>query len=226
VLVIDPDAAGSRALQRQLTPRQVDVVMTDHAADGLLRAGTLCPDAVLAAADVPPLRGCDIARALYERLAIPTIVGVALDDTVGAAHALAAGAIATVARPYSVRQILTVLGSLASRGTPPPTALPVQIGRLRLDPAAHEVHVGDRRVDLPMREFELLHLLMAHAGQILSHRRIHRLLWNADGVPSNTLSVHIKRLRSRLGQNPGDPVITSVRGLGYRLEAPSESDLS
>ena len=217
LLVIDPDPMGAEPLHRQLTARQVDVLITDDPADGLLRAGTLLPDAVLAAADVPPMRGCTIARALHERTGIPTIVGVAEEDTVEAARALAAGAVATVVRPYHVQQIMPVLSSLS--GTHPmPSPAPVQVGRLRLDPAAHDVHLGDRRVELPMREFDLLHLLMVHAGRVLSHRQIHRLLWNADRAQSNTLSVHIKRLRTRLGGNPDDPVIISVRGLGYRLE--------
>lgn len=222
LLVIDPDPVGSETLHRQLNARQVDVLVADDPADGLLQAGTLLPDAVLAAADVPPMRGCTIARALHERMSIPTIVGVAQGDTVEADRALAFGAIATIVRPYRLEQILPVLGSL-SRTHPTPGAAPVRVGRLRLDPAAHEVHLGDRRIDLPMREFELLHLLMVHAGRVLSHRQIHRLLWNADGAQSNTLSVHIKRLRSRLGEDSDAPVITSVRGLGYRLDLPGDS---
>jgi DNA-binding response OmpR family regulator len=219
LLVIDPDTAGCRALQRELAARQVDVLVTDNPADGLLQAGTLLPDAVLAASDVPPMRGCEIARALYGRTGIPTIVGVAPDDTDEATRALAAGAMASVVRPYRLQQILPVLGSLP-RGASAPE--PVRVGRLLLDPAAHEVHIGDRRVDLPQREFDLLHMLMAHAGQVVSRQQIHRLLWNADGADSNTLAVHIKRLRDRLGKDRGNPFITSVRGLGYRLDRPRD----
>jgi DNA-binding response OmpR family regulator len=215
LLVIDPDTMGSRSLQRQLTARQVDVLVTDDPADGLLQAGTLLPDVVLTAAEVPPMRGCEIARALYGRTGIPAIVGVAPGDTDEASEALAAGAIASVVRPYRLEQILPVLSSLPRNASAPE---PVRVGRLVLDPAAHEVHIGDRRVDLPQREFDLLHLLMAHAGQVVSRRQIYRLLWNADDAGSNTLAVHIKRLRARLGHGRGDPSITSVRGLGYRLD--------
>jgi len=221
LLVIDPDTVGSRALQRQLTARQVDVLVTDNPADGLLQAGTLLPDVVLAASDVPPMRGCEIARALFGRTGIPTIVGIAPGDADEATQALAAGAIASVVRPYNLQQILPVLGSLSRSASPPE---PVRVGRLLLDPAAHEVHIGDRRVDLPQREFDLLRLLMSHAGQVVSRRQIHQLLWNTDGAGSNTLAVHIKRLRARLGHDQGDPSITSVRGLGYRLDRPRDNN--
>lgn len=219
LLVIDPAPAAAE-LGRDLLDEPVDVIVTADPADGLLQAGILLPDAVLTAAQVPPMSGSAIARALHDRVRIPTFVGLEAADDEGVQRAMmAAGATACVERPYRSREILTALRSLSP--DPADFAPPVEVGALRLDPGAHEVHLRGHRIDMPMREFELLHLLMCHAGQVLSRTQIQHLLWSADEVTSNTLTVHVKRLRARLGDDPTAPhIITAVRGLGYRLDAP------
>jgi DNA-binding response OmpR family regulator len=220
LLVIDPDPDTSRALVAQMAERQIDVIVTDDPADGLLQAGALLPDAVLTAAQVPPLRGSAIAGTLHRLACIPTLVGVGANDGPEASLALTAGATACVARPYRITEILPMLRSIA----PDTTAdfhLTVTSGALRLDPAAHEVTFHGRRIDLPMREFDLLHLLMLHAGRVITRHQINQLVWSRDDETSNTLNVHVKRLRNRLGDDPKSPtIIVSVRGLGYRLDPP------
>lgn len=220
LLVVDPDLTGAEALSRQLHDRQIDVVVTDNPADGLLQAGALLPDAVLTAADVPPMRGSTIARALSSRTGIPTLVGVGIDDRNEGRIAVSSGARACVDRPYRMTQILPILQSI-SHDAPAELQPVIEVGKLRLDPAAHEVHLRGQRVDLPLREFELLHLLMLHAGRVLTRHQIHRIVWSQQAETSNTLSVHIKRIRARLGDDPRDPrIIVAVRGLGYRLDPP------
>lgn len=219
LLVIDPEPATAELLYRQLNGRQVDVVLTDDPADGLFRAGGLLPDAVLAAADVPPMRGAEIARTLNARAGIPTIIGV--DTDADAKDALACGAHGCVGRPYRTREVLTLLRGIAP-DTPADFPPAVRTGALRLDPAAHEVRMHGRRITMPMREFELLHLLMQHPGRVLTRQQICQLLWSAQGETSNTLTVHVRRLRKRLGDDPANPrIIVAVRGLGYRFEPPA-----
>jgi DNA-binding response OmpR family regulator len=100
---------------------------------------------------------------------------------------------------------------------PEPGDLPVRVGALRLDPATMEADLHGRRVPLPPREFRLLHLLMTNAGQVLTRDQIRAAVWGGtDGDASNTITVHIQRLRARLG----DDLIQTVRRLGYRLVPP------
>ncbi|MEO3745343.1 response regulator transcription factor [Plantactinospora sp. B5E13] len=220
LLIVDPDVTAAKTVAAALQDRQIDVVCTDDPADALLQAGALLPDAVLTAADVPPMRGSAIARALHSRSCIPTLVGVGEHDGPEASLALANGATACVPRPYRIGDILPILRAI-SPDTAADFHAPMQVGALRLDPAAVEVRFHGRRVDLPMREFQLLHLLMLHAGRVVTRAQINQLVWSRDDEASNTLNVHIRRLRTRLGDDLRDPkIIVSVRGLGYRLDAP------
>ena len=96
----------------------------------------------------------------------------------------------------------------------------VRAGALSLDPNAREVWLHGKPVVLPMREFQLLHLLMSHAGRVVTRQEICRSLWGS-AARSNTLTVHIGRLRGRLGDTSRGRMIVSVRGLGYRLDPPT-----
>jgi len=220
LLVIEPDAESQELLSTHLPQWQIDVIVTQDPADGLLQAGALLPDAVLTAAEVPPMRGSAIARTLIQRANIPTLVGVGECDGPEASLALAAGATACVARPYRVAEIVPILSAI-SPDTAAEFQAVLQVGALRLDPNAHEVHLRGERVHMPLREFELLHLLMLHAGRVVTRRQINQLVWSRGGGNSNTLSVHIRRIRKRLGEAAGaGPIIMSVRGMGYRLDPP------
>ncbi|MGI5151353.1 response regulator transcription factor [Plantactinospora sp. CA-294935] len=220
LLIVDPDTVGSKAVAAALQDRQIDVVCTDDPADAMLQAGALLPDAVLTAAQVPPMSGSAIARALHTHGCIPTLVGVGEHDGPEASLALALGATACVPRPYRVADILPILRSISPE-TAADFQAAIQVGALRLDPAAVEVRLRGRRIDLPLREFQLLHLLMLHAGRVVTRAQINQLVWSRDDEASNTLNVHIRRLRTRLGDDLRDPkIIISVRGLGYRLDTP------
>jgi two-component system response regulator RegX3 len=96
----------------------------------------------------------------------------------------------------------------------------VTVGDLRLDPDRHEVTLRGEPLALPLKEFELLHALMEHAGRVLTRDQLMDRVWGHDYVgDGKTLDVHIKRLRSRIEDDPGNPKrITTIRGLGYRYE--------
>jgi DNA-binding response OmpR family regulator len=105
---------------------------------------------------------------------------------------------------------------------PPVTARAVRAGALRLIPAALEAELYGRRITLPPREFRLLHLLASHAGHVVSRNQIRESVWGAgERDASNTITVHIQRLRARLGDTRHEPcIIQTVRRLGYRLVPP------
>jgi len=111
-------------------------------------------------------------------------------------------------------RVLRMVGPAA-----PAEPRPVRAGALRLDPAAQEAELHGRRIPLPPRETRLLHLLMVNANHVVSREQIEETVWGAgERSSSNTVTVHIQRLRARLGEDPG--IIQTVRRLGYRLVPP------
>jgi two-component system response regulator RegX3 len=114
-------------------------------------------------------------------------------------------------------------GEIADRRVVPPAPLEVlEVGGVRLDSARHECVVRDEEVKLPLKEFELLEILLANAGRVVTRDTLIDRVWSLDYVgDTKTLDVHIKRLRSRIEADPSKPVlITTIRGVGYRFEAP------
>jgi DNA-binding response OmpR family regulator len=221
LLVVIDDAEFVSDLTEELGVRHIDAVVCADPAEALLQVGSLKPDAVLTAATLPAIDSPTLVRVLRQGTGIPVILGVGGGDDALASAALAAGAAACVARPYRPRELLQVLRSIQ------PDTFPVldpalEVGALRLDPTAREAHLFGRTIRLPMREFQLLQLLVRNAESVVTREQIKTKLWGSNGVDaSNSLTVHVQRLRTRLGDDPQDPtIIETVRGLGYRLHRP------
>jgi DNA-binding response OmpR family regulator len=220
LLVIDPDPTAAEPLCAQLPEWQVDVVVAHDTVEGLLQAGILLPDAVLTAADVPPISGSAVARATGRRAGIPTVVGVGEPDGFDATVALASGATACVARPYRVAELVRILHAISPDGIADIEAA-VEVGALRLIPTAKVVYLHGVAVTMPARELELLHLLMLNAGRVVTWQQIGQLVWPRSAGGSRTVGVHIRRIRQRLGDDGAESkIIVSVRGMGYRLDPP------
>ncbi len=217
LLVIEPRAAQARVLEDAFGG-QFSLVLVDNAADGLLAAGEFHPDVVLAAADLDGIPTESLVRTLRRRRPVSVIIGAGPGDGPAAAASMQAGATACVARPYRIAELTVLVRSMQ-----PARVLlgPVECGPVRLDPESQRVFVHDRAIDLPPQECGLLHLLMSHCDRVLSRDEIRRQLWPGQvGERSNTLTVHIRRLRLRLGDDPWNPtVIATVRGRGYRFTA-------
>ncbi|GAB3112281.1 response regulator transcription factor [Streptomyces calidiresistens] len=221
VLLADSDERIRQGLTAQLAKYRVTVV---HCADGavaLLEAGLRKPDVLLLSADLPVLDGATVLRLVRRRMSVPVVLGVGPEDSAAVAPALAAGASACVARPYRPREVAQLL-SLADRGGRGGWDQPLVCGPLTLDPGSYEVRMhGQPTARLPLREFQLLHLLMQHAEKVITRDRIRTELWGDGARRSNTITVHIRRLRERLGDDPHHPeIIQTVRGVGYRLVPP------
>lgn len=129
-----------------------------------------------------------------------------------------AGATVCVPRPYRILELVALVRSLRQTG---PALPPVECDAVRLEPESHRVFVRDQVMALPLPEFHLLHLLMTHHDRVLIRDQIREHLW--PGLPrerSNTLNVHIRRRRQRLGDDAWHPaIITTVCGMGYRFTA-------
>lgn len=222
LVIADSDNGAARELAAQLAVHDVDAELCVDAADALLAAGHLRPDGVLVSAQQKGLSSIDLVRAMSRRAGIPVVVGVGGADAPDAAAVLAAGATACVARPYRLPELIPIMRSIRpdAVGTLDP---PIESGRLYLDAATVEVRLGGRSISLPMREFELLRFLMHHVHRVVSREEIYQNVWGGqDTAASNTVTVHIKRLRAHLGDDQKRPrIIVTVRGVGYRLVPPT-----
>jgi DNA-binding response OmpR family regulator len=221
LVVADSDVNATEALAKELATFHIDTEVCDDLAGALLAAGMLRPDAVLLGAEQEGLNRPAVVAALRKRADIPVVVGISADEGGTAATVLAVGATACVPRPYRVPQLIPILRAIrpATVGTIDP---PINCGRLVLDPATMEVRFDGQRIVLPMREYQVLQFLMTHADRVLPRDQIFQAVWGEHaGEASNTLAVHVKRLRRRLGDDQKDPhIIATVRGVGYRLIPP------
>ncbi|GIH29752.1 putative response regulator [Acrocarpospora phusangensis] len=218
LLVADPDSDLVQSLTSELEAEGIDVTGVFDGAQALLQAGALRPDAVLISASLPIIGPVDFVRAVRLARAVPVLLGVGEGHAEQAMEALAAGATACVARPYRVPELLPLVQAAFRRQGIQRTVL--TIGEVALDVTAYQVKVDGRIVHLPLREFELLHYLMRNADRTVTREQIMRHVWHSvDAMSTNTIAVHVKRLRARLGDED-DQLIQTVRGVGYRLVTP------
>ncbi|TMM17941.1 MAG: response regulator transcription factor [Actinobacteria bacterium] len=184
------------------------------------------PDLVLLDVMLPKLSGIDVCRDIRARSSVPIIMvtakGTELDTVVG----LEVGADDYVSKPYRLRELVARMRAALRRAPrdedEASAAIEVlQVGEVRLDPGRHEVMVRSSDVTLPLKEFELLELLLANAGRVLTRDTLIDRIWGPHYVgDTKTLDVHIKRLRAKIEEDPSNPtLITTIRGLGYRFEA-------
>ncbi|WP_329085618.1 MULTISPECIES: response regulator transcription factor [unclassified Streptosporangium] len=215
LLVADPEVAMVHDLAAALEREGVQVMGVTDGAQALLQAGALRPDVVLVSASLPVIGAVEFVRAVRLTRVIPVLLGVGEGHAQQAVQALAAGATACVARPYRVPELLPLIHAAFTGESGARRALVV--GRVELDVNAYQVRVDGRVIHLPLREFELLHYLMRNAHRTVTREQIMRHVWNStDTTSTNTIAVHVKRLRARLGDTE-DQLIQTVRGVGYRL---------
>jgi two-component system, OmpR family, phosphate regulon response regulator PhoB len=223
LIVADADVAASlESPLSGLDRHGIDVDVCGTGAETLLRAATGRPDAALVAAGPGELGSTELVRLLVAHVCVPVLVGIGTGEGGFAGPALAAGATACVARPYLADELLPILRSVRPEAITD-AGPPVQCGSLRLDPGRLEVSLHGRPIRLPLREFDLLQYFMTHADRLLTRDDIWAAVWGGPGgEASNTLTVHIKRLRARLGDDQSDlRIILTIRGLGYRFVPPA-----
>ena len=228
VLVVEDEVSFVEALTIGLRREGFDVVVATDGAEALEMFEATQPDLVLLDVMLPKISGIDVCRELRKRTKIPIIMvtakGAEIDTVVG----LEVGADDYVTKPYRLRELVARMravlrrAELNSAGDDPAsfTSGVVQVGDVSLDPDEHRVVVGDQEVALPLKEFELLHLLLANAGRVLPRETLIDRVWGSDYVgDTKTLDVHVKRLRSKIEDDPASPTrIVTIRGLGYRYE--------
>jgi two-component system response regulator RegX3 len=183
------------------------------------------PDIVLLDVMLPRISGIDVCRQIRKRSQVPIIMvsakGAEIDTVVG----LEVGADDYVTKPYRLRELVARMRAVLRRGATGDgvrvgEAGVLEVGDVQMDVERHEVRVRGEVTPLPLKEFELLELLLANAGRVLTREVLIDRVWGTDYVgDTKTLDVHIKRLRAKIEPDPANPVrITTIRGLGYKYE--------
>jgi two-component system response regulator RegX3 len=172
---------------------------------------------------LPGLSGTEVFRALRSRSnGLPVIMLTAKDSEVDKVVGLELGADDYVTKPYSARELLARIRAVLRRGADNEDLVPatVEAGPVRMDVDRHVVSVSGAQVSMPLKEFELLELLLRNAGRVLTRGQLIDRVWGSDYVgDTKTLDVHVKRLRAKVEPDPGSPQhIVTVRGLGYKFE--------
>ncbi|MBQ0979421.1 MULTISPECIES: response regulator transcription factor [Micromonospora] len=223
VLVVEDEESFSDALSYMLRKEGFEVSVAATGPDALTEFDRTGADIVLLDLMLPEMSGTEVCRQLRQRSAVPIIMVTARDSEIDKVVGLEIGADDYVTKPYSPRELVARIRAVLRRQSPEVAeagAPTLAAGPVRMDIERHVVTVDGGAVQLPLKEFELLELLLRNAGRVLTRGQLIDRVWGADYVgDTKTLDVHVKRLRSKIEPEPSAPrFIVTVRGLGYKFE--------
>jgi two-component system, OmpR family, response regulator RegX3 len=223
ILVVEDEESFSDPLSYLLEREGYEVAVAATGPQALVEFDRNGADLVLLDLMLPGLPGVDVLRTLRQHSSVPVIMLTAKDSEIDKVVGLEVGADDYVTKPYSGRELLARIKAVLRRLSEPEELVPstVESGPVRMDVERHTVQVHGRPVSLPLKEFELLEMLLRNAGRVLTRGQLIDRVWGSDYVgDTKTLDVHIKRLRAKIEPDPAKPVhIVTVRGLGYKFDA-------
>ncbi len=230
VLVVEDEPSFAEALTLGLGREGFAVTVASDGGDALRRFDEVQPDLVLLDVMLPTMSGIDVCRAIRTKSNVPIIMVTAKGAEVDTVVGLEVGADDYVTKPYRLRELVARMRAVLRRveetsgrdGVPDAvdSVEPISVGDITLDTSRHEVWVRGEQESLPLKEFDLLTLLMDNAGRVLTRDILIDRIWGSDYIgDTKTLDVHIKRLRSKIESDPKNPTrIVTIRGLGYKFE--------
>ncbi|MGI9196202.1 MAG: response regulator [Candidatus Nanopelagicales bacterium] len=223
VLVVEDEESFSDALSFMLRREGYDVGIAADGAKAIEEFDRHGADLILLDLMLPGIPGTEVCRTLRQRSSVPIIMVTAKDGEVDKVVGLELGADDYVTKPFSSRELVARIRAVLRRKGEPEDLLPsvIEVGPVRVDVDRHVVVVRGQVVSMPLKEFDLLEMLMRNAGRVLTRGQIIDRVWGSDYVgDTKTLDVHIKRLRAKVEEDPSRPrIIQTVRGLGYKIEA-------
>ena len=223
VLVVEDEESFSDALSFMLRREGYEVGIAQDGAMALEEFDRHGADLVLLDLMLPGIPGTEVCRTLRQRSSVPIIMVTAKDGEVDKVVGLELGADDYVTKPFSSRELVARIRAVLRRKGEPQDLLPsvIEAGPVRMDVDRHLVVVRGQVATMPLKEFDLLELLIRNAGRVLTRGQIIDRVWGSDYVgDTKTLDVHIKRIRAKIEENPAQPMlIQTVRGLGYKFEA-------
>ena len=223
ILIVEDEESYSEPLAYMLKKEGYEAVVAATGPEGIDAFERGGADLVLLDVMLPGMSGVDVCRELRSRSSVPIIMLTAKDSEIDKVVGLEMGADDYVTKPYSGRELLArIKAVLRRRGEAEAgESDELVVGPVAMDVERHVVTVGGKGVAMPLKEFELLEMLMRNEGRVLTRMQLIDRVWGSDYVgDTKTLDVHIKRLRAKIEPDPGLPQhILTVRGLGYKLEA-------
>ena len=229
VLVVEDEESFIDALVVGLEREGFRVEVARDGVEALEQFGRHAPDLVLLDVMLPRMSGVDVCREIRTQSNVPIIMVTAKASEIDTVVGLEVGADDYVSKPYRLRELVARMRAAIRRSAAAGGAALVdddsdvlEVGDVRLDVERHEVVIRGQDVRLPLKEFELLELLLDNAGRVLTRDTLITRVWGADYVgDTKTLDVHIKRLRAKVEEDPARPRrIVTIRGLGYKYEVP------
>jgi DNA-binding response OmpR family regulator len=225
ILVVEDEPAISEPLAESLDREGFDAEVAgtiDVAREAYRRQA---PDLILLDVMLPDGDGRDLAREIRRESDVPIIMLTARGEEIDRVLGLELGADDYVVKPFSMRELTARIRAIMRRGRASERRGPIEIGEVRLDPASRTVTKAEQPVELAAKEFDLLQMLMANAGQVLKREEIMDQVWDPHWFgPTKTLDVHVSWLRKKIEDDPSKPrYITTIRGVGFRFLAPEEA---
>jgi two-component system response regulator RegX3 len=225
ILVVDDEQSYRDALRVALEREGFRVEVAVDGPDALERFDAVRPGLVLLDVMLPRISGVDVCRQIRAKSHVPIIMVTARNAEIDAVVGLEVGADDYVTKPFRLRELVARVRAALRRGRADESSFEeygdvIEVGDVRLDAARHEVAVRGENVALPLKEFELLELLLANAGRVLTRDVLIDRVWGPNYYgDTKTLDVHVKRLRAKVEDDPASPArIVTVRGVGYRYE--------
>ncbi len=221
ILVVEDEESYRDPLAYLLRKEGFDVAVAATGTAALEEFDKVAPDLVLLDLMLPGMSGTDVCRTIRAHSVVPVIMLTAKDGEIDKVVGLEIGADDYVTKPYSSRELLARIRAVLRRTGEAPVADDgaIEVDGLRLDPERHTVEVDGVPTAFPLKEFELLEVLLRNAGRVLTRGQLIDRVWGSDYVgDTKTLDVHVKRIRSKIEQDPSNPVrLQTVRGLGYKV---------
>lgn len=223
ILIVEDEESFSDPLSYLLGREGYEVQVVDNGLDAVTEFDRNGADLILLDLQLPGQSGTEVCRQIRTRSSVPVIMLTAMDAEIDKVVGLELGADDYVTKPYSSRELVARVRAVLRRQAEPEELLPavVQGGPVRMDVERHVVSVDGEAVAMPLKEFELLEMLLRNSGRVLTRGQLIDRIWGSDYVgDAKTLDVHVKRLRSRIEPDPAHPrYLVTVRGLGYKFEA-------
>ena len=224
ILIVEDEEALSDPLAFLLGREGFQTIVVDNGLDALPVFDREGADLVPLDVMLPGMSGMEVCRKLREVSSVPIIMLTAKDSELDKVLGLELGADDYVTKPYSARELIARIRAVLRRRsaeTDSATESVLQGGPVRMDIDRHVVTVNGEEISMPLKEFELLEILLRNVGRVMTRGQLIERVWGADYVgDTKTLDVHIKRLRSKIEPDSSTPqYVVTVRGLGYKFEA-------
>lgn len=223
ILVVEDEQSFSDALSFMLRKEGFEVALADDGPTAVDMFAADGADIVLLDIMLPGMPGTEVCRRIRGMSQVPIIMVTAKDSEIDKVVGLELGADDYVTKPFSSRELVARIRAVLRRRVPDAPATEgatLQAGNIVMDVDRHVVTVDGGEVKLPLKEFELLEVLLRNSGRVMTRSQLIDRVWGSDYVgDTKTLDVHVKRLRSKIEENPAEPSrLVTVRGLGYKLE--------